>query len=234
MTTSPALARTGAVAAILGAASLLVSTLLHPMDSDPNDAQAAFAEYAASTHWVWIHLGQFIGLGTLGMALVALAGTIEPGRATVWSRFTAAGATALVAVGAALQAVDGVALKAMVDRWAAAAPEARAATYEAAFAVRQIEIGLASLSSLLAALTLLICGVALCLSERYPNWLGGMGVLTGVGLAAAGAIQAQTGFSDVAMTVGMLASSLLLLWFVLSGALMWRLAVRSALLGDAT
>jgi hypothetical protein len=47
-------------------------------------------------------------------------------------------------VAATLQAVDGVALKVTVDRWAAATGEARLLAYEAAHAVRQIEIGFAS------------------------------------------------------------------------------------------
>jgi hypothetical protein len=40
------LARVGAVAALGGAATLFVATLLHPMGANPNDAAAAFGEYA--------------------------------------------------------------------------------------------------------------------------------------------------------------------------------------------
>ncbi|WP_157033671.1 hypothetical protein [Belnapia moabensis] len=92
---------------------------------------------------MWTHLGQFAGFFSLGIGLVALASTLEHGRAFAWGRVSAAGAVASIAVAAMLQAVDGVALKAMVDRWVAADGEARLAAYEAAFAVRQIEIGLA-------------------------------------------------------------------------------------------
>lgn len=53
--------RLGAVAALGGAILLFVSTLLHPLDSDPNAPRAAFAEYAADSLWVWSHLGQFLG-----------------------------------------------------------------------------------------------------------------------------------------------------------------------------
>ena len=67
------LARVGAVAAFAGAVLLFVSTLLLPMESDPNDAPAAFAEYAANSLWVWSHLGQFAGIAVLGIALVATA-----------------------------------------------------------------------------------------------------------------------------------------------------------------
>jgi hypothetical protein len=231
--TSRSLARLGSVAALAGAALLFVSTLLHPLGSDPNDPPAAFAEYAADALWVWSHLGQFAGIAALATALVALAATLEPGRAAAWARIGVAGAAAIVAVAAALQAVDGVALKVLVDRWAAATGEARALAYEGAFAVRQVEIGLASLLSLVSGLTLSAFGVALLLSARYPTWLGWIGLLGAFGNVAAGAAQASTGFSGVAMNLSMSASLVLLLWTILTGVLMWRLAPRLASDGDA-
>jgi hypothetical protein len=226
--TSRSLARLGAVAALGGALLLFVSTMLHPLDSDPNVPRAAFAEYAANSLWVWSHLGQFVGFAALGIALVALAATLEPGRAAAWARIGLAGTAAIIATAAVLQAVDGVALKIMVDRWASATGEARLLAFEAAFAVRQIEIGLASLLSLVSGFTLTVFGVAILLSTRYPTWLGGIGLLGGLGTVAAGAAQASTGFSGLAMTLSMLSSSVLLIWAVLAGLLMWRLAPRLA------
>lgn len=37
----------GAVTAMAGAVSLFVGTFLHPLEADPNDALAAFTEYAS-------------------------------------------------------------------------------------------------------------------------------------------------------------------------------------------
>lgn len=226
MSTDQSLARLGSIAAVAGAILLFVSTLLHPLDSDPNNPPAAFAEYATDSLWVWSHLGQFLGVALLGIALVALATTFKPGRAAAWGHVGQVGAAAIIAVAAALQAVDGVALKVMVDRWAASTGEARVFAFEAAFAVRQIEIGLASLLSLLSGLTLIVFGVSLVLSPRYPLWMGWLGLLGGLGLVATGAAQASTGFSDLAMTLSMLASSVFLIWAMLVGILMWRLAPR--------
>jgi hypothetical protein len=84
MTTYQSLARLGGVAAVGGAVLLVVTTLLHPLGSDPNDPAAAFAEYAADSHWVWSHLGQFLAVAMLGVALLALASTLEPGPAAAW------------------------------------------------------------------------------------------------------------------------------------------------------
>lgn len=233
MSTNQPLARLGSIAAVVGAILLFVSTLLHPLDSDPNDPPAAFAEYAADSLWVWSHLGQFLGVAMMGVALVALATTLEPGRAAAWGRIGQAAAAAIIAVAAALQAVDGVALKVMVDRWAAATGEARVLAFEATFAVRQIEIGLASLLSLLSGITLTVFGVSIVLSTRYPIWMGGIGLLVGLGLVATGAVQASTGFSDLAMALSMLGSSVLLIWVILAGIFMWRLAPRLPSGGDA-
>jgi hypothetical protein len=227
MSTAQHLARLGAAAAFVGAVLLIVSTALHPLDSDPGDAPAAFAEYAADARYVWTHLGQFAGFLGLCTGLVAFAATLERGRAAAWARMGAAGAVASMAVAAALQAVDGVALKVTVDRWAAASGEARSLAYEAALALRQIEIGLAAFVSVLSGLTLISFGLAILLSTRYPAWIGVVGLLDGFGMAAAGAAQAAMGFSGLAMTLSMLSSSALLLWIALVGVLMWRWASRS-------
>ena len=45
------LLRIGAIAAMAGPLVLFVSTLMHPLEADPNDAVAAFTEYAADRLW---------------------------------------------------------------------------------------------------------------------------------------------------------------------------------------
>ncbi|NJM28357.1 MAG: hypothetical protein HC856_09365 [Pseudanabaena sp. RU_4_16] len=224
MNTTQALARLGTVAAFVGSFLMFVSTLLHPSQSDPNIPLNAFAEYSANSIWVWSHLGQFAGVVGLGMSLVAFAATFEPGRAAAWARLGLVGTVAVIALAAALQAVDGVALKVMVDRWAIATGETRTIVFEAAFAVRQIEIGLASLLSILTGFTLTIFGFAILLSTRYPIWLGWIGLVNGLGTVGAGAAQASTGFSDLSMILSMSTSVVLLVWAIAVGILMWQLA----------
>ena len=62
MTSQTSLNRIGAVGTIAGAMLLVVATSLHPLEADPNDPEAAFAEYAADDLWVATHLGQFLPL----------------------------------------------------------------------------------------------------------------------------------------------------------------------------
>jgi hypothetical protein len=175
--TAGALARIGAVAVPIGAVVLIVSTLLHPMQADPDDAPAAFAEYAADPLWVWSHLGQFAGVAVLVTALIGLAATLEAGRSAAWARIGLVGMAATIAVAAVLQAIDGVALKVMVDRWAAAGAEPGDARFEAAFAVRQVEIGLAALSNVVFGFTKAALGIGIVSSSRYSPWLGAGGLV---------------------------------------------------------
>jgi hypothetical protein len=69
-------------------------------------------------------------------------------------------------------------------------------------------------------------GFALLLSAQYPVWLGPMDILTGTGVSTAGVAQAHAVFSGAAMMVSMLASSVLLVWAILTGIFMWRSASR--------
>ena len=199
---------------------LLVSTLLHPLGADPNDPVAAFAEAAASETWIVSHLGQFLGVALIAMALVALSHNLGDRRAQAWGIVGRAGAIVTVAIAAALQAVDGIALKKMVDRWVAAAPADQAAAFESAFAVRQIEVGMASLFSLVFGLTAAVFGVILLLGRH--RWLGWWAILGAVGVVGAAVAQAFTGFSELAMNTSMPASVVLLLWIVAVGLRMWR------------
>ena len=128
--------KAGAGCAIAGATLLFVGTYLHPMEADPNEPVAAFTEYAVDHLWVASHLTQLTGVVLAVAALLFLAQQMESVRGRDWSRLAAEsgkrrvlarlgrvgemGAIASLALAAALQAVDGIALKRMADAWAAA------------------------------------------------------------------------------------------------------------------
>lgn len=63
----------GAICAIAGSVLFFLGTYLHPMEADPNDAAAAFAEYAADRLWVASHLAQLIGVALIVAALLTLS-----------------------------------------------------------------------------------------------------------------------------------------------------------------
>jgi hypothetical protein len=214
----------GGVAAILGVVVLIVATILHPMDAPPGDAAAAFAEYALDRYWVASHLGQLLGVVLIATGFIALSWKLRAGRAGAWALLAGLAAVASMSLAAALQAVDGIALKFMVDRWASASPEARAAAFEATFGVRQIEIGLASVMGTFFGLTVVLYGIAILLSSVAARWLGAFGAVGGIAVLTASVVQAHTGFSDLAMTMTMPSILLVLLWCICIGVFLLRSA----------
>jgi len=212
----------GATCAIAGSVLLVVGTFLHPLGADPNDPVAAFTEYAADRLWVANHLTQLAGVALVVAALLVLARQLESGSGAGWSRVAAGGAIVSLAMATALQAVDGIALKVMVNAWAAAPASQKEAAFHAAFAVRQVEIGFASMLSLVLGLTAGVYGVALRLDRTYPKWMGGFAIVGGVPMTVAGGVMAHAGFSGLAMAISMAASSALVVWMLLCGVFMWR------------
>jgi len=192
------------------------------MGADPNQAVAAFTEYAADHLWVASHLTQLAGVSLMVAALLLLAQQLRMGSGTAWAGVAAGGAIASLAVAVALQAVDGIALKLMVDAWTAAPAAQKEGVFHAAFAVRQIEIGLASMVSLSMGLTAVMYGEALLVDQTYPKWVGGLALIGGVPTMVAGVVIAYTGFSGLAMAINMPANFLLLVWMLILGGCMWR------------
>jgi hypothetical protein len=192
------------------------------MEADPNEPIAAFTEYAAAHHWIASHLTQLFGLLLMSTALILLLRRLFDGPGADWAMLANAGVIAGLAAGAALQAVDGVALKVMVDHWATAPASAKPLLFQTTFAVRQIEIGLASVTSLLYGLTVSVCGGALWLDERYPRWMGALAFAGGILTAIAGIVIAFSGFSDLAMGINLPAGLVLILLMFLLGVYGWR------------
>jgi Domain of unknown function (DUF4386) len=221
---SAMLLRTGSAAAIVGALTLFVGTMLHPMTADPGDAAAAFGEYAADRWWVATHLAQFAGVALMFVGMYALTRSLRDDPVGWLANLALLVAMAALATAAVLQAVDGVALKIMVDRWAAAPPTQKQSAFEAAFAVRQIEVGVASFTALLFGTAIVLLGIALTASARYPAWLGWLGVIGGGGTAAGGVLMAFTGFSHAATNLMMPFNLAVLAWMIAAGVLMWRQA----------
>jgi hypothetical protein len=214
--------KVGGISAIAGALLLFIGTYLHPMGADPNDAVAAFTECAADHVWVASHLTQLVGVIFMVVALLFLTQELECADGKGWSRIAAGGAIASLGVTAVLQAVDGVAFKVMVDAWASAPTAQKGVAFQTAYAVRQVEIGLASMVNLLFRLTSICYGMALLVDSTYPKWMGGLAIVGGVVTTIAGVMMAYTGFSGPAMAVSMPASSILLVWMLSLGMLMWR------------
>jgi hypothetical protein len=192
------------------------------MSADPNVPLAAFTEYAAAHHWVAIHLTQLLGVLLMVTALMLLSRKLAEGPAVDWATLGMTGAISSLAVASVLQAVDGVALKTVVDHWAAAFGPEKSLIFQVAFGVRQIEVGLAGITSVLFGLTGFVYGVALLVDRRFSRWVGTIALVAGVPTAISGFAIATTGFSDIAMAISMPSSAALILWMIALGIIGWR------------
>jgi hypothetical protein len=196
------LLRIGAGAGITGVlAQVVLELVLHPSGAHPNDSVAAFREYAASTSWTAVHLGQFAAVLLVSIALVALAVTLraEGGWPAGMAVVGALSVTVATAVFAVQMAVDGVALKHAISAWSQAVPGvARDSAFLVAESIRSTEKGLSALFHLTNAAALLALGVAVATSRRRRRWLGWIGAGAGVGFFIGAWSTAHTGFSTQA------------------------------------
>jgi hypothetical protein len=94
--------------------------------------------------------------------------------------------------------------------------------FEAAFAVRQIEIGLAAFLSLVTGLTIVAFGLTLYFNPKGSQWFAWAALANGLMFVASGVAQETTGFSSVSMMLSATGSLLLLVWMVALAVLTWR------------
>jgi hypothetical protein len=203
-----------------GVVALAAGTLLHPMGEDPNEAVKAFAEYAADQHWLASHMFQLAGVLLLVLGLLGVlhaAGT----SGALMVICTALGAST-IAVSCALQAVDGIALKFMVDRWAASASMDKDAMFNAAYAVRTVEFGLAAMASIVTGVTIAVSGLSLFMAGFGRELFLGTGLTAGVLFVASGLVIGTSGFSGLSMTINISASVILMIWIVSVLVMGWR------------
>jgi hypothetical protein len=203
--------RVGAASGVLGVVLLMLGTALHPVPDDGNDAAVAFGVYAEVSRSVWLaaHLLPLAGISGMVLAMVLLSWAVaSTGTGRLWARLTEVTGAAAIAVTAVLQAVDGVALKAIVDMWAHASTTDRSALFAAAQAVRQVEIGMDTVFSLSLALTTLAFAVVLWEARGAGRILTVVSLATAATAAVAGVLFGLQGFSPAAMNAGM-ASGLL-------------------------
>lgn len=212
----------GAIAGVLGTIGLFMGTFLHPAHADPNDPIAAFTEYAAHDHWVNVHLIQLLGVGLMVLAVIVFSKMIENGRAGILTQLGNIAAAASLALAAVLQAVDGVALKVMVDRWASSDGPQKEMLFYAALGVRQIEVGTASMFCILMGCTVILYGLAQKVDGRFSSLLVWLALIGGLGTVIAGLVMAQTGFSNATMLINMPANILLLIWMIFTAIWMWK------------
>ncbi len=176
----------------------IVAGVLHPGHEIPNDHTAVFAEYASSSSWTAVHLGQFVGMAIIiaGLLTLFFAFNVRSGMAGWSGRLGAVAASAALALYGVLQAVDGVALKQAVDAWASAPEAEKAARFAAAETVRWLEWGSRSYQSFTLGLALLLFAVMIVSTAKIPRLVGYLMALTGIAYFVQGWVLGTEGFSE--------------------------------------
>ncbi|MDQ0664057.1 uncharacterized membrane protein HdeD (DUF308 family) [Arthrobacter ulcerisalmonis] len=217
--------RLGSSLLLAGIVVSILAGLLHAESHDANDHVASFTAYANSGIWTAVHLGQFVGMALVGAGLVSLGTAFGVQRqAMAWTaRFGALSAAAAVALYAALQAVDGVALKQAANAWAAAPEPERAARFATAEGIRWLEWGMRSYQSILLGAALVLLGVVIAATHRVSRAVGYLMALSGLAYLAQGWIIGESGFSaanSVPTLVGIVAITVSSVWLAVSA---WRM-----------
>lgn len=206
---------------LLSGQLLYIGVTLWHTGGDANDHHAVFAEYAASGSWTLVHLGQFAGMALFLSGLIALFSALD-GPARRPARLGAAAATATLALYAALQAVDGVALKQAVTAWAAAPDAEKAARFAGAESIRWLEWGMRSYQDATLGLALLLFAVAAVRAPRIPRPIVPLMALAGLTYLAQGWVVGSAGFSAAESLAIVAAYALNLAWMVWLVVAAWR------------
>ncbi|WP_457950362.1 hypothetical protein ACTAQI_07155 [Pseudarthrobacter sp. alpha12b] len=182
---------------LAGVAVSILAGVFHAESHDANDHVASFTAYANSDLWTGVHLGQFLGMALVCAGLVSLWAAVNVQRhALAWTaRFGVLSATAALALYAALQAVDGVALKQAVDTWAAAPEPDKVARFATAEGIRWLEWGMRSYHNFLLGTALVLFGVVVAATHHVSRMIGYLMALSGLSYLAQGWIIGASGFS---------------------------------------
>lgn len=203
-----------AALAFAGVVVSLVAGLFHADSANANDHPATFAEYARSTIWTAVHLGQFVGMALLIAGLLVLLVVLTPpDGALAWTaRFATVAAVTALALYAVLQAVDGVALKHAVDAWAAAAEPAKASQFATAEGIRWLEWGMRSYQSFVLGAALVLTGAVVAGTGRVSRPVGYLMALSGAAYVAQGWIIGAEGFASANAIPTLAGIVLVLVW----------------------
>ena len=218
------LLRVSAGVLFLGEILFGVAGTFHPSHEPANSHAAVFAEYAHSANWTLVHLGQFAGMLVIiaGLLILFRALNIRSGMAGLVAQGAAVSAVITLSLYGFLQAVDGVALKQVVDAWASAPAAEKAARFASAEAVRYLEWGGRSYQDFMLGLTFILFAVAIVWTARIPRTVGFLVGLTGVAYIAQGLVTGAEGFSMNNSTPTLFAYVLWLVWSIWLLIFAWR------------
>jgi hypothetical protein len=216
--------RLSATLLIVGQLLYIVITLFHA-DGEANNHPAVFAEYAVSTTWTAVHVGQFASMAILLAGLFALcfALDVQAGTANWAARFGAASAAVTLALYGVVLAVDGVALRQAVNAWASAPDAEKAARFATAEAIRWLEWGTRSYQNFALGLAVLLLAAAVVRTAWVPRPIAYLMGFSGLTYLVQGWVAGTEGFSPTHTIAIVLAEVLNVAWMIWLVVVAWRM-----------
>ncbi|WP_374970589.1 hypothetical protein [Terrabacter sp. BE26] len=192
-----ALLRLAAVLLISGFLIFFVVSLFHAGTADPNSHRAVFAQYAASSSWIAVHLGIFAGFAAMVLGVYLLFSLFRDGRPAIELSAQVGLVCTGVALGltAARYAVDGVVLKRAVDAWVATPAPLKPGRFAAAEAVRALEEALSSYQGIVLGVAMVLLAVLIIVTRRITRPVGYLLGVAGIASVASGWILGTDGFA---------------------------------------
>lgn len=215
--------RIGAGAAIVGALLGMVGNLIHPA-TPIGDPEGMARLIAQSEIWVPDHLGIVLGLILMLGGLTAIYHSITGGLPGALARLGFVAAIAGTTVGLILVTLDGIAAKQFAEAWVTTPVEEKPAALRLVLAQETLNFALASLFNILfAAVTFILYGLAVALSQAYPRWLGWVVVVASIGSVGAGLIQAYVGEpTPTTRILTIIMPTIITLWLLVMGVMLAR------------
>lgn len=172
-------------------------SLAHAGMAAPNNHRAVFAQYAASSSWIAVHLGIFVGYAALVLGAYLLFSVFRFGRPAVELTAKIGLVCAGVALGltAARSAVDGIMLKRAVDAWVAAPAPLKAGRFAQAEGARWLEEAMTSYQGIVLGVALVLLAVLIVVTGRVSRTVGWLLGIAGVANIAVGWIVGASGFA---------------------------------------
>ncbi len=225
------LLRLSATLLFIGLLVEIVAGLPHPEGG--STYEATFANYAASTNWAAIHLGEFVGMAVLlgGLLVLFFALNVSEGIPRWLGFFGAISAGVTLVLAGVLYAVDGVANKQVDVAWASAPAAEQTARLASAEAIRWLEWAINSYQDFMWGLAMVLFALVIVWTARVPRPIAFLMGLSGLAWFVTGWIVGTQGYGPhaQAMQVG---GVLLLAWIIWLLIVAWRMKEATGALQD--
>lgn len=218
------LLKLGAICAILGAIVSIAAGTGFGNLTNRAGTETVLQTIAAQPNWYWplVHLGFILGAFLWVGAFTALASTFKNGNKGALAQWGLATVIIGVAVHIIDSAVSGFALTALADAWSTVSPSGQAHLLSAGNILLQILKGTwAMVLVFFHGLPFVLFGLAVALNQKYPTWLGWIGVIGGAGSLVVG-VQMFLKANLFPTWLFIIFAVLISLWMIVMGGLMWR------------